>query len=201
MSKTKKSRAIRKKNRVKAAKVAAGTHKSKGGSNNDAGSNNDGGGGQGAAAAAAEYLQQWAEQQRQPDEEGIWKFAKKRQIFLLKSWPDRQHVSADTFKLLLLYARSLPEAGAERTVTQAREVAANAERALEALAQIPKATGADEPLQDDDDDDDDDDEQAQALREAGAALTEEQREEQRALLMIQRQRALRLIQVLTPTEG
>ena len=191
MSKTKKSRAIRKKNRVKATKVAAGSDKGKGGSNNDGRGNNDGGSSQGtAAAAAAEYLQQWAEQQRLPKgEEGAWKFAKKRQVFLLKSWADRQQVSADTFKLLLLYARSLPEACAERTVKHAKDVAASAEKAVEALAQSQAPTG-----DEDDDDDDDDDDKGQT----GDTLTEEQREEQRALLMIQRQRALRLIQVLAP---
>ena len=162
MSKTKKSRAIRKKNRVKATKVAAGSDKGKGGSNNDGRGNNDGGSSQGtAAAAAAEYLQQWAEQQRLPKgEEGAWKFAKKRQVFLLKSWADRQQVSADTFKLLLLYARSLPEACAERTVKHAKDVAASAEKAVEALAQSQAPTGD----EDDDDDDDDDDDRDRLLR-------------------------------------
>ena len=83
----------------------------------------------------------------------------------------------------------MPEACAERTVKHAKDVAASAEKAVEALAQSQAPTG-----DEDDDDDDDDDDKGQT----GDTLTEEQREEQRALLMIQRQRALRLIQVLAP---
>ena len=155
--------------------------------------------------AAAQYLEQWAAHQQQQDDgagddsaQPQWKFNKTRQTFLLRFWPNRMKVTSATFKLLLSYARSLPAGPMERTLAQAREVAAKAEADEAALAekQATKAaraasaqdsttTGRDE---DDDDGDDDDD--------ANGDETVEELEEQRAVLKIQRARAVKLLQVL-----
>ena len=145
-----------------------------------------------------------SDQQQQDDGAGDdsaqpqWKFNKTRQTFLLRFWPNRMKVTSATFKLLLSYARSLPAGPMERTLAQAREVAAKAETDEAALAekQATKAaraasaqdsttTGRDE---DDDDGDDDDD--------ANGDETVEELEEQRAVLKIQRARAVKLLQVL-----
>lgn len=68
-----------------------------------------------AAAAAVEYLQQWAAREEQP-----WKFQKSRQTFLLQKWPDREKVTAETFRdLLLPYFQTLTAACAQRTIEQA----------------------------------------------------------------------------------
>ena len=72
--------------------------------------------GQSAAAAAVEYLQQWAAR-----EQTHWKFVKSRQTFLLQKWPDRDKVTADTFRdLLLPYMQTLTAGCAQRTIQQAR---------------------------------------------------------------------------------
>ena len=70
---------------------------------------------QSAAAAAVEYLQQWAAREEQP-----WKFVKSRQTFLLQKWPDREKVTAETFRdLLLPYFQTLTAGCAQRTIEQA----------------------------------------------------------------------------------
>ena len=148
------------------------------------------------ASAAAQYLQQWALQQQQPAGEApVWKFNKSKQVFLLRAWPQREKLSSDTFKLMLAYAKSLPTACAERTIVQARELAAKAEAEEQAL--LAQAEAAEKPegaggaVEADDDDGDD-----AAQDAADAKLNAEAREERRAILKIQRARALRLLQVL-----
>lgn len=149
----------------------------------------------GASDAAAHYLQQWAlmkaatQQHLDDDASSAWKFNKNRQTFLLRSWPSREKINADTFKHLLLYVRTLPVACAERTAAHAREVAKKCEADEQTLleqesAQAGAASG-------DGGGDDDGDEAAD-----GAAASAEAREEQRAVLKIQRARALRLLKVL-----
>ena len=136
-----------------------------------------------AAGSAADYLVAWS--QHHAGDDAAWKFNKSRQTFLLKSWPTRK-MSSDVFKLFLQYAATLPTACAERTITQAREIAAKAESAEEALS-----TAEQPPVADDDDDD--------AVDGGAATSTEtsaEERAEQLALLKIKRARALRLLKVL-----
>ena len=146
----------------------------------------------GAADAAAQYLEQWSLHQQQQqgggeDGGGGWKFNKTRQTFLLKFWPGRTKVSAATFKLLLSYARSLPSGAMERTIAQAREVAAKAEAEELKLAEQQAAR---EAGGNDDDDDDDDDDEAAA----------KELEEKKAIVKIQRARAIKLLAVLGADE-
>ena len=134
---------------------------------------------------AAKYLEQWSLAQHSG--EATWKFNKTRQTFLLRFWPHRDKVSSDSFKVLLAYARKMPSACAERTVAQAKEVVAAAEAAeLKLLEDTPApALGEDgEPDVDAPDD------------AAAAVLSPEEREERRAVLKIQRARALRMLKVL-----
>ena len=153
-----------------------------------------------AVTAAAEYLQQWAAEQQRggaaDDDESVWKYKKVRQSFLLKSWPHRMRVSGDTFKLLLSYVRTLPSGCAERTIAQARKVMTEAEEAATALAEQQQQQQQQQQTDDNDDDDDDDDDDGNA-----AALSARALEERRAVLLIQKTRALRLLQVLGATEG
>ena len=198
MSKTKVSRGERKKRRLKkgkkgrssdVAKARSGITKPDGAGSSESHS---------ATEAAAEYLQRWYAAQQDggskmgaEDDGRGWKYKKVRQAFLLKSWPNRARVNADTFKLLLSYARTLPEACAERTLTQARQVAAEAEAAATALAEQHEQ----QQQQHKDDDDDDEDE------EDTAELSVKALEGKRAVLLIQRTRALRMIQVLGGDSG
>ena len=145
-----------------------------------------------AGSSAMKYLEQWSLQQQLPaSESSVWKFNKTRQSFLLRAWPHREKLSSDAFKLWLAYAQSLPAACAERTIAHAREVVTSSEAAEQEIArqqeQEQEATsggvdgdaGADE-----------------ASAGAAATMTPEAREERRAVLKIQRVRALKLIQAL-----
>ena len=136
-----------------------------------------------AVQAAAVYLEQWTQQQQQT--EVVWKFSKVRQSFLLKEWPKRKRVSAATFKLLLGYMRSLPAASAERTATQAKELAAKAEVDEAALLEQRAAAAADAAANGDGDGD-------------GGEPTAEaiEMEERLAVLKIQSARAKKVLQVL-----
>ena len=150
-----------------------------------------GGSGSGPSDAAAEYLEQWSLR----DTSGAsWKFSKVRQTFLLKGWPHRQRVSGETFKLLLAYLRTVPEGCQQRTLDQAREVAASAEKAEQALE---ARVAARRELNADDDDDDDDDGLKGDSADGGVA----ELEEQRAVLRIQRARALRVLSSLVEQQS
>ena len=147
-----------------------------------------GGGGGGSSGAAAEYLEQWTLR----DTSGAWKFSKVRQTFLLKGWPHRQRVTGETFKLFLAYLRTLTEGCQQRTLEQAREVAASAEKAeqaLEARSAARRELAAD--ADGDEDEDEDGDAEGEAVNGGVAEL-----EEQRAVLRIQRARALRVLSSL-----
>ena len=143
--------------------------------------------GSSAVKAAAEYLEAWAlHKQQKPDEPPVWKFNKTRQTFLLRSWPRSKLVSGATFKLLLAYLSSCPDACRERTVVQAREVASTAEKAEAALV----AAAAEKELSANGDEDEVDAEEDRAAS-AAAEL-----EERRAHLQIQLSRSLRVLKVL-----
>lgn len=149
----------------------------------------------GAASAAVTYLEQWSLQQQQPASEPIvWKFNKTRQTFLLRAWPHREKLSSDGFKLWLPYAQSLPAALAERTVAHAREVVTSSEAAEQELLRQQEQQEQ-QPTNDGNGDDDDGD-GASASTGAASAMTPEAREERRAVLKIQRVRALRLLKAL-----
>ena len=160
-----------------------------------------------AAGAAAKYLEQWALQQQQPQADpSLWKFNKTRQTFLLKFWSNREKLSSDAFKTFLAYAQTLPTSCAERTIAQAREVVASSEAAEQTLLeqqqqheqqQAAKAAKAAAAASGDGGGDDDDDDWAEPpSNDDGAAMSAEAREEKRAILKIQRVRALRLLKAL-----
>ena len=118
--------------------------------------------------SALEYLERWVAHSAG---QGEWKFSMRRQLFLLKHWPDRERVPNTAFKHLLLYFQNMPEALTQKTIEAARKVAADAE------AQEAEADAAAEEAGDDGDDD-------------GEA------EERKALLKIQRARALRVLEAM-----
>lgn len=142
-----------------------------------------------AAAAASDYLEQWM---TRDEASSAWKFNKTRQTFLLKGWPHRHRVSGETFKLLLGYVQTLPDSTAQRTAEQAREVAASAEKAeqaLEARAAARRELAADAAEDDEGEDGADDDDGVAEL------------EEKRAVLKIQQARALRVLNSLVAAGG
>ncbi len=144
-----------------------------------------------AAQKAAEYVRHWVENEASGGRGG-WKFNKTRQSFLLRWWKDRARCSADTFKHVLLYMKTLPEGAMQRTVEQARSVAREAEEAEKYLAQTAQPDesavleGGEEERGEDGDGDGLD----------GASVAE-----RRAVLQIQRARALRVLKVLVELEG
>ena len=161
--------------------------------------------GSSAVTAAADYLSLWFVGQQVPppargendEPANRWKFNKTRQSFLLKGWPHRHRVSGASFKQLLAYMRSLPAGTQERTATQAREVASSAEvaeKALELRAAAIRA-GAAEDEDKDADEDTADGTGGEGKPTEGVSAAEV--EERRALLQIQRARALKVLKVLT----
>ena len=151
-----------------------------------------------AVTAAADYLSLWFVEQQAAapptpasGESGRWKFNKTRQSFLLKGWPHRHRVSSASFKQLLVYMRSLPAGTQERTATQAREVASTAEvaeKAPEVRAAELRAGAAEEEK-------DADDGTGEDQPTGGVSAAEV--EERRAVLQIQRARALKVLKALT----
>jgi hypothetical protein len=151
-----------------------------------------------AAAAASEYLEQWAVR-KEPN--ATWKFSKSRQTFLLKGWPHSHRVSRDSFKHLLNYLQTLPEGTATKTIEQAKQVATSAEKdelALEARVAARKELAADADAADEEDDEDNETGGGGGAAQDGgiAAL-----EEQRAMLKIQRARALRVLNALVAAKS
>jgi hypothetical protein len=152
-----------------------------------------------AAQAAAKYLEQWALQQQTGTAETlVWKFNKTRQSFLLRAWPHRNRVSSATFKIFVGgYAQSLPVSCAERTLAQAKEVAAAAEASeaslLEQLATAPVVSEAENGDRDGGGQGND----ADGTEAPSGPLSAAEIEEQRALLKIKRARALRIVQALS----
>ena len=154
-----------------------------------------GGDGAGTVAKARDYLAAWAlQQQRGDDEDATWKFNKTRQSFLLKSWPHRHRVDGPTFKHLLAYITTMASGAKQRTVGQARQVAASAEATEKTLT----ARAAARQQQQEEDDEEDEDGDAAKGEERAAIAAEE--EERRALVQIQRARALRVLKVLLDEE-
>ena len=145
-----------------------------------------------AASGALTYLEQWSLQRQLPaSEAAVWKFNKTRQSFLLRAWPHREKLSSDAFKLWLAYAQSLPAACAEKTVAHAREVVTSSEAAEEELARQQEAEQQQASSAGGGDGDDGADPPS-----AAPGMTPEEREERRAVLKIQRVRALKLIKAL-----
>ena len=173
------TKAKKKKKKAKSQKVASAATGATSSVQSDASS---------AAVAATEYLTQWVARAAPA---AAWKFSKTRQTFLLKGWPHRNKVAGDTFKLLLSYLQTLPHSTAQRTIEQAREVAASTdtlEQSIEARAAARKELVA--TIADGDEEDEED----------GAAA--EADEEKRAELKIQRARALRVLNaLLAPASG
>ena len=76
------------------------------------------------AQSRSELLQGYLEQWAQRSEDGAaWKFSKKLQTVLLKSWPDRKKVSGPVFQLSLAYMAGLQGASRDATIAQARAAA------------------------------------------------------------------------------
>jgi hypothetical protein len=152
-----------------------------------------------AVAAASEYLENWSLHRQTGTTP--WKFSKRIQTFLLKSWPHRHRVPGPAFKQLLAYLTSLPTNAAQRTIEQARELASSAEAASKALEEKAVAQQA-EGTERDEGEDSGDDEDDEVVDDATANLTAQELEERKAVLKIQQARALRVLSVLvSPTEA
>ena len=143
-----------------------------------------------AGPQALTYLAEWTRR-----DEGVWKFNKTRQTYLLKFWPDRAKIPNDDFKQLLPYLLSLQGPGRQRTLEQARGVAEDAEREDreegEAQAAL-EAAGTAGDAGDDGGEAGGEEEGAQSEAEAAA--------HRRALLKIKRARALKVMQTLMTSE-